>query len=172
MKKILLFVILALGACMTASAQDAQRRFNQGIDLILNFSDFIEKNKIREQYNNETGITSYLTEDRIEALLVGKEILIEVSRTSISVNTIYGDSRFINRNNYGSYIVASGLHYGEAPVIKVIVENNKENTIIRFYKGNETVIVTYWVHQYHEKSLNRRFGGVNHRSTYKPRRLF
>lgn len=185
MKKLLLFVILALGACMTVSAQDAIQKFGTQFSrterkigaTIQSYEESYNRifghRRVEEDYKVRSGIQSYQTEN--EALLIGNEIKIEVTQTSIYVESIHG-SRFMNRNNYGRHTVVSNINCNGIKGCWVEIDNNSDNTVIRFYcrgnNGTQQVFDTYWIHQYHEKPLNRRYGGVNHRSTHKPKRYF
>lgn len=167
MKKLLLFVVLVLGACTTISSQRERKVGNTIQTYEESFNRIFGRRKVKEGSNIESGIKSFQTD--YEALLINNEIKIEITRNSVSVETIHG-SRFINRNDYGTYTVASGLHYcPSAPVMRVVVENNDLETVVRFYIGKERCIDHYHIKQYREKPLNKRYGGVNHRSTYRPR---
>ena len=181
MKKLLLFVVLALGACMTISAQNAIQKFGNEFSratrkagaTIQSYEESIfgKSRCIKEDYKVRSGIQSYQGE--YEALLIGDEIKIEVTQTSVYVESIHG-SRFIERNNYGRHTAVSNINCNGIKGCWVEIDNNRENTVVRFYcrgnNGTQQVFDTYWIHQYHEKPLNRRYGGVNHRSTHKPKR--
>ncbi|MBQ8465255.1 MAG: hypothetical protein IJ545_04515 [Alphaproteobacteria bacterium] len=167
---------------MTINAQDAIKRFsnemNQTERKIGNMVQSYEetcnrifgRKKVKEEYKVQSGIQSFQSEN--EALLIGNEVKIEVTLASIYVESIHG-SRFIERNNYGRYTVVSNLNCSGIKGCWVEIDNNRENTVVRFYcRGNnntQRVFDTYWIHQYQERPLNRRYGGVNHRSTYRPK---
>lgn len=158
MKKVLLFVVLALGACTTVMAQSSLERSLQDLNRILEQTSRLQRNvdnltdtprrayRRSPKYDYQTGI-KYREKGGNIFYLETNELKINV--TSYSIEFFDHEGNYItsiNRRLYKRFTVATGLSTSVKKNIRLVIENDASNTMFSFIIG-DTVIMNKWAPQ-------------------------
>ena len=173
MKKLLLIVVLALGACATSMAQSSLQkslrdlnRTMEDISRLQRNIDRITANTPRREarrapkYDFNTGL-KYKEKGGNVYYLETKELIMEVN--NFTIEFFRADSgtyiTSISRKEFGRHVVARGLTTSVKKDITLIIEQDASNTMFQFCIGERT-IMNKWAKQYVEPSpryYNRRY---------------
>jgi len=155
MRKLLLLVVLALGACTTISAQRISRKEHDAYFRIA---------RAKTVYDYNSGIKS---EERhgIVTKIYTPDLCLDVYIDSVVIKKHYGTKNerktTIPRKNNKKYTVAKGCTtFCDYQDVRCEIENDDMHTIVWFYAGS-LLIKTYWINQV--KPLEPRYGGYSNR---------
>ncbi len=152
MKKVLLFVVLALGACTTVMAQSSIQRSLQDINRSLEELSRLQRNvdqitgtprkalRKAPKYDYQTGI-KYKEKGGNVFYLETNELKINVTSYSIEFFDARGEYiTSMNRREYGRWPVATGLTTAVKRNIVLYIENDASNTHFQFVIGDTTIM--------------------------------
>ncbi len=160
MKKLLLLVVLALGACTTLNAQSSVQRSLQDINRTMEEISRLQRNiegisantsrreaRRAPKYDYHTGL-KFKEKGGNVYYLETKELIIEVN--NFTIEFFRADSgtyiTSMNRREYGRWKVATGLTTAVKKNIVLYIENDASNTMFSFIIG-DTVIMNKWAPQ-------------------------
>lgn len=157
MKKVLLFVVLALGACTTVMAQSSVQRSLQDINRTMEEISRLQRNidgisantshreaRRAPKYDFNTGL-KFKEKGGNVFYLETNELIIEVNDLTIEFfradSGVYITS--ISRKDFGRYTVAKGLTTAVKKNISLVIEQDASNTMFQFIIGDQTIMTKF-----------------------------
>ena len=168
MKKLLLLVVLALGACTTLNAQSSIQKSLQDINRTMEELSRLQRNvdqitdtprralRKKPTYDYKTGL-KYKEKGSNVFYLETNEIIMQV--TSYSVEFFDARGEYItsmSRREYGRWTVATGLTTRVKKNITLVINQDASGTQFQFIIG-DTTIMNKWASQ--PLPTQPRFGG-------------
>ena len=162
MKRVLVFVVLAVAACTTFAQHRVQKFFNnvnynlqklenterqvEGMAMTANYYRArrvaAQEPNVETRYVNGLGTVSHVYMDNLVLVVTPTDVEVLIPENGELKHLVY-----VTRNDYGVHPVATGVLFNGYKNLRAVVENNNVKTVIRLYDGPERVVKSFWFDQ-------------------------